>query len=216
MNILAIIGTYRKGKTIDTLVSKAIEGACTKNQDVTVDKIHLIDKNIAYCKNCMVCRNNDSVDEIADCIISDDLDDIFPLIQKADCLIFATPINCGTTTAVMKTFLERTCWTLAKKGNEPLPGCPVPRSKKKRKAIILLSTGIVPTEFREECDDATSLITSNCECCYNAKVVGSMYAGAVEIQGMDSYFDEAYKLGEKLVSEKASISLGSTITSPYN
>jgi len=31
MNILAIMGSYRKGKTIDTLMDKAIEGAGTDN-----------------------------------------------------------------------------------------------------------------------------------------------------------------------------------------
>ena len=199
MKVLSIIGTYRKGKTIDTLVSKAIEGATARDTDVTVDKIYLIDKHIEYCKNCMTCRNDDTEEDVADCVISDDLNDVFPLIQEADRLIFATPINCGTVTAVMKTFLERTCWTLAKPGNDPIPGCPEPRSTKKRKAIILLSTGIVPPDLREACDDATPLITSNCECCFNAEVVGTLYAGAVESEGVATYFEEAIRLGEKLV-----------------
>jgi len=199
MKVLSIIGTYRKGKTIDTLVSKAIERATARDTDVTVDKIYLIDKHIEYCKNCMTCRNDDTEEDVADCVISDDLNDVFPLIQEADRLIFATPINCGTVTAVMKTFLERTCWTLAKPGNDPIPGCPEPRSTKKRKAIILLSTGIVPPDLREACDDATPLITSNCEYCFNAEVVGTLCAGAVESEGVATFFEEAIRLGKKLV-----------------
>ncbi len=200
MKILSIIGTYRKGKTIDTLVSRAVEGAMAKNSKITVDKIYLIDKRIEYCKNCMTCRNDDSDKEIVDCIISDDLDAVFPMVQEADALIFGSPINCGTVTAVMKTFLERTCWTLAKPGDNPLPGCPEPRGTKKRKAIIILSTGIIPPDLRKHCDDATSLIESNCQCCFNAKVVGTLYAGAVEVKGLSPYIDDAFKLGEMLVA----------------
>ncbi len=200
MNILAILGTYRKGKTIDTLVDKAIEGVCSKIDNALVDKIYLIDKKIEYCRNCMACRNDDSAKAMVDCIISDDMQEVFPLIQAADRLIFATPINCGTVTAVMKTFLERTCWTLAKPGTVPISGCPQPRDTKERKAVILLSTGIVPPELRDACDDATPLIKSNCECCFNAQVVGSLYAGAVERHGVDTYLDEAFQLGQTLAS----------------
>lgn len=198
MKILSIIGSYRKGKTIDTLVDKAIEGAKAHNDNVTVDKLYLIDKKMEYCKNCMVCRNDDPKKEIARCVILDDLQEIYPIINGADCFIFATPINCGTVTAVMKTFLERTCWVFAKPGKRPISGCPEPRTARKKKAIIILSTGIVPSIFRRFCDDATSLIKSNCDCCFNAKILGTLYAGAVEKKGLNAFLDKAYKLGAKL------------------
>jgi len=201
MKVLAVIGSYRKEKTIDTLVSKAVEGARAGNDNITVDMLYLTDKKMEYCKNCMTCRNDDKTKEIADCVISDDLTELLPSIQAADRYIFGNPINCGTVTAVMKTFLERTCWTLGKPGKHPIDGCPEPRTTKGRKAIILLSSGIIPPDFREACDDATSLITSNCEACFGAEVIGSLYAGAVENRGLTTYLDEAFKLGEKLVSK---------------
>ena len=197
MNLLAFVGSYRKGKTIDTLVDKAIDGA-QQVDGVSVEKIYLKDKDIKYCTNCMVCRKDDPSKEIAICPIADDMQDIYPAIQKADAFIFATPINCGTVTAVMKTFLERTCWTLAKPGRRPLKGCPEPRTTRDKRAIIILSTGIVPPLLRRFCDDATSLIKSNCACCFGAKVIGSVYAGAVEKRGPDRYLDRAYELGRKL------------------
>ncbi|MGA1864099.1 MAG: flavodoxin family protein [bacterium] len=200
MKILSIIGSYRKGMTIDTLVNKAIEGAKANNENVTVDKIYLIDKRIEYCKNCMVCRNDDPNKEIAKCVISDDLQKIYPIINKADGFIFGTPINCGTVTAVMKTFLERTCWIFAKPGKRLINGCPEPRATRKKKAIIILSAGIIPSILRRFCDDATSLIKSNCEFCFNAKVLGTLYAGAVEKKGLNTYLNKAYKLGAKLTS----------------
>ena len=199
MNILAIMGSYRKGKTIDTLIDRAIEGAKSGNK-VHVEKVFLIDKNIEYCRNCMVCRNDDLDKSIAKCVISDDMQTIYPMIEKADGFIFGSPVNMGTVTAVMKTFLERTAWVFGKPGKYPIKGCPTPRSKRKKKALILLSSGLVPPLYRRWCDDATSLIKSQCKCHFNAKVVGSLYAGAVEKRGVDFYLDKAYKLGQKLIS----------------
>ena len=200
MNILAIMGSYRKGKTIDTLMDKAIEGAKANNNNIQIDKLYLLDKNIGYCKNCMVCRKDDQAKKIADCIISDDMNTIYPMIEEADGFIFGTPVNMGAVTAIMKTFLERTCWTFAKPGKRPIPGCPTPRTARKKRAIIIVSAGIIPPLFRRWCDDATSIIKSHCICSFNAKVLGSLYAGAVERRGLKVYLDRAYNLGKKLTS----------------
>jgi hypothetical protein len=48
------------------------------------------------------------------------------------------------------------------------------------------------------CDDATSLIRTFCGSILNARLVGSMYAGAVEKRGVDIYAAKAYHLGQKL------------------
>jgi len=199
MNVLAIVGSYRKGKTVDTLVARASEGA-TSNERVQVDKITLIEKDIRYCRNCMACRNDDPAKERARCAVTDDMDAIYPMIESADRFIFGTPVNEGTVTAVMKTFLERTVWVFGKPGTRPIPGCPTPRTKRKKKAIIIVSSGIVPPLLRRFCDDATALIKSDCASSWGAKVVGTLYAGAVEKRGIDRYLPKAYKLGKKLTS----------------
>ena len=115
MKILAVVGSYRKGRTIDTLVDRAIEGA-RSNPNVQVDKIVLVDKRSEYCRNCMVCRFDDETKSPARCAIADDMQQIYPLIGEADGDIFGTPVNIGNVTAVMKTFLERICWVFAKPG----------------------------------------------------------------------------------------------------
>ena len=198
MNILAVMGSYRKGKTIDTLVDRAIEGAKT-NPGVQVDKVVLIDRNIEYCRNCMVCKNDDAWPR-ARCVIEDDMQDIYPLIERADGYIFGTPVNMGNVTAVMKAFLERICWVFAMPGKRPIAGCPTPRTQKKRKAVVIASSGIVPPLLRRFCDEATPLIKQTARDSLNAKLIGSVYAGAVEKRGIEHYTDKAYKLGKKLSS----------------
>jgi hypothetical protein len=121
-------------------------------------------------------------------------------VFKSDALIFGTPVHMGYATAIMMTFLERICWTFAKPEKKFLTvsGCPTPRSNKKRKAIIIITSGIIPPIYRRLCDDAAPLIKQTIKDSLNAKTVGDMYAGDIEHRGVQYYFDEAFKLGRKL------------------
>jgi len=197
MKILAVMGSYRKGKTIDTLIDKAIEGAKANNDRVEVD--------IEFCRGCMTCFRDDPSKEIAKCVITDDMNSLNPKILEADGYIFGTPVFMAHETAIMKRFLERLCYVFAK----PAPkrtklvipkDCPMPRSKKKKKAIIITSSGIIKPRWKKFCDDATPLIKQTIKDSLNAKVVGTMYAGAVMKLGVDKYYNKAYELGKQLTS----------------
>ncbi|MFC2077343.1 flavodoxin family protein [Candidatus Bipolaricaulota bacterium] len=198
MKIVAIMGSYRRGKTIDTLVDRAIEGVMSASPDAEIEKITLIDRHIEYCRNCGVCRNDDPGKPIARCAIDDDMKEILPIMREADAYIFGVPIFEGTVNAVTKTFLERICWTLARPGRWPVKGCPEPRTKDRKRAIAILSSGIIVPLLRMFCDDATKLIKSTIGDSLNAKLIGSLYAGGVEKVDFDRYLDRAHKLGQKL------------------
>ena len=174
MKILAIMGSYRKGKTIDTLIDKAIEGAKAYNSEVEVEKVSLIDLNIKFCMGCMTCFKDDPSKEMAKCAISDDMNTLNPKILEAEGYIFGTPVFMAHETAIMKQFLERICWIFAKPAQ--------PRWKK-------------------FCDDATPLIKETIGDSLNAKVIGTLYAGAVMKYGVERYKDQAYDLGIKLASQ---------------
>jgi len=200
MKIVAVMGSYRKGKTIDTLVDRAIEGVKSSRPDAEIEKITLIDRDIQYCRNCGVCRNDDLAKPIARCAIDDDMQEILPIMGEADAYVFGTPIFEGTVNALTKTFLERICWTFARAGRWPVRGCPQPRADTPKRAIAILSTGLIVPLLRRFCDAATPLIKSTIRDSLNAKLVGTLYAGGVEKVGMDRYLDSAFKLGQKLAS----------------
>lgn len=201
MNLLAIVGSPRKGKATDTLVDRAIEGYKSRNPDCNVKKINLIDQDIQYCKNCLACRDGKTDGPVAKCVIRDDMDQISMDIVDSDCLIVGTPVHMGFATGIMTTFMERICWTFAKPEGQyfTIKACPIPRSEKKRKAVIIITSGIIPPVFRRFCDDAAPLIRGTIRDSLNAKTVGDMYAGDIEHRGVDYYFDKAFKLGTKLV-----------------
>jgi len=200
MNLLAIVGSPRKGKATDTLVDRAIEGVKSKTPNCNVKKLHLIDHDIQFCKNCLACRDSKTKKPVAKCSIQDDMDYIREDVLKSDFLIFGTPVHMGYATAIMMTFLERICWTFAKPEGKLLSiyGCPIPRSNKARKSIIIVTSGIIPPLFRRLCDDATSLIKQTAKDSLNAKTVGDMYAGDLEHRGVNHYLDRAFNLGRML------------------
>lgn len=201
MLIVAITGSYRKGRSIDTLVDRAIAGILSVRPEAEVEKIRLIERRIEYCKNCMLCRNDNPAKPIASCVIEDDMHDIYPLLDRADGYIFATPVNMGHETAVLKTFMERACWVMARPGRFPLPGCPTPRTGRKKRAIAIVTAGVVPPLLRRFCDEATGLIKSFCTSSLNARLAGSLYAGAVEKRGVEYYAGRAYRLGRRLAEK---------------
>ena len=129
MNLLAIVGSPRKGKATDTLVDRAIEGVKSKSPECNVKKLHLIDHDIQFCNNCLACRDSKTKGPVAKCSIHDDMDSIREDVLNSDLLIFGTPVHMGYATAIMMTFLERICWTFAKpeRRNLTISGCPISR-----------------------------------------------------------------------------------------
>ena len=200
MNLLAVVGSPRKGKSTDTLVDKAIEGFRARAGDSCVRKINLMDYDIQFCRNCLACRESKTEGPIAACAIRDDMEQLKEAVLDSDVLIFGTPVHMGYATAVMMTFLERICWTFGKPGRKvfTVTGCPLPRTGRKRKAAIIVTSGIVPPVYRRFCDWASKQIKGVVVDSLNAKVVGDLYAGDVEHRGVEHYLIKAYKLGEKL------------------
>lgn len=200
MDLLAIVGSPRKGKATDTLVDKAIDGARSRAPNCRVRKINLIEYDIKFCRNCLACRDSQTKEPMARCAIRDDMDDIAESVLRSDSLILGTPVHMGFATAIMMAFLERICWTFAKPERRilTLSGCPLPRSDKKRKAIIIVTSGIIPPIYRRFCDQATPLIRGTIKDSLNARTVGDMYAGDIEHRGVEYYFDKAFNLGKKL------------------
>lgn len=201
MNLVAIMGSPRIGRATDTLVDMAIEGVKAKQPDCDVKKINLVDYNIQFCRNCMTCRDAETNEPYSKCIIEDDMARIYEALLVSDALILATPVHSGYPTSLMMMFLERITWPFAKpeKRYLTISGCPLPRSDKKRKAVIIVTSGIIPPLFRRFCDWATACIKGIVRDSLNAKIVGNIYAGDIEHRGVDYYFDKAKKLGERLV-----------------
>ncbi len=202
MRVLAIMGSPRPGRATDRLVDRALEGFLAAAPQAEARKVILAEKNIGHCKNCLACRDNLEATPYAPCVQRDDMDPLLDELVRADALILGTPVHMGQVTSLTLTFLERLCWTFAKPTGRVLTvsGCPVPRTARRRKAAIIVVSGIVPPLLRRFCDDATPLLRRTIKDSLNCTTVGDMYAGAVERRGLDGYLPKAFALGRRLAS----------------
>jgi len=105
MRVLGIMGSPRiKGNT-DLLLDEALKGA--QSQAAEVDKI-IVDKlKIAPCREYYGCLRD------GNCVIRDDMDDIYPKLLSADAIIVASPMFFYGLSSQVKALIDRcqALWT---------------------------------------------------------------------------------------------------------
>lgn len=104
MKVTAIVGSYRKGGTVDTVIDEVLRAA--QEAGAETEKIYLTDKHIEFCTNCRECTQEAGTGRGA-CPLQDDLEGILEKVEKSDALVLGASINVYTVTAVMKKFAER-------------------------------------------------------------------------------------------------------------
>lgn len=98
--VLVISTSKRINGNSDILANQFLQGA--KDSGHETIKISLANKNIQFCKGCLVCQQKKP------CVIQDDVAHIVDEIKKADVIAFATPIYFYEMSGQMKTILDRT------------------------------------------------------------------------------------------------------------
>ncbi|MBN1845751.1 MAG: flavodoxin family protein [Sedimentisphaerales bacterium] len=104
-NVVAIIGTYRKGHITDQIVAEILR-ACRQHGAQT-ETIFLLDRHIEFCTNCRACTQDADGAPRGPCRHDDDMKAILDRIDAADALVLASPVNFGSATALTKRFIER-------------------------------------------------------------------------------------------------------------
>lgn len=99
MKVLGIYGSPRKKGNSAILLDKALEGAESAGAEIT--KIYARDLKMVGCIECGGC------DKTGKCVVKDDMQDMYPLLESADAIILATPIFFYTVTAYAKALIDR-------------------------------------------------------------------------------------------------------------
>ena len=137
---LGIVGSYRKGGVIDTLVTEILDAAAENGANV--DKIYLSDKTVNFCTNCRECVQAPGLDRVP-CVVhkDDDINDIFEQIYKADTVVIGAPVNLGSANALTQRFAERCIGSYYYPWGAKYP---VLRDKTKKRSAILVSSSAAP------------------------------------------------------------------------
>lgn len=96
--ILGICGSPRKQAT-DFVLNEALN--MLKERGFETEYFGVRGKNIAPCRHCDYCMRE------GECILKDDMYEVYPLLTSADGIIMATPIYNGGLSAQLKSIMDR-------------------------------------------------------------------------------------------------------------
>jgi multimeric flavodoxin WrbA len=199
INILAIVGIYRKNGIIERAVDEILASA--REMGAVTRKIILLDKRLAFCTNCRSCTQV-SEENYGVCILDDDMAALLLEVERADALVLASPMNAGTVTAVMKTFIERLVCTAYWPWGAPAPKA---RRTGKSKRAVLVASSAAPGILARLTGDVTKRLKSAATM-LGAETVGTLFIGLAAQQQHQELskgtIHKAHKLGHKLAAGK--------------
>jgi multimeric flavodoxin WrbA len=98
-NVLILKSSPRKKGNSNTLAAQVEKGAQEKG--AWVESLSLAEMDIKPCDACDICL------ESGECILEDDMQQIYPLLLKADAIVIAGPVYWFTISAQAKLCIDR-------------------------------------------------------------------------------------------------------------
>jgi len=99
MKVLGIYGSPRKGGNTDQLLDKVLEGS--QSAGAEVKRVYTRDLNLCGCIECGGC------DKTGECVVQDDMQKVYPLLDWAQVVFLASPIFFYGVTAQAKALIDR-------------------------------------------------------------------------------------------------------------
>ncbi len=131
MKIIAFLGSPREKGNTELLLNETVRGI--GDSGFSVQTFNLNSMDIQPCQDCGEC------DDTGECIIHDDMDEIYEAIKTADRIILASPIFFFSLSAQTKIMVDRCqCFWCGKY----LLKEPVPAGEYGRKGLLLLVGGM--------------------------------------------------------------------------
>ncbi|HCC00836.1 MAG TPA: flavodoxin family protein [Ruminococcaceae bacterium] len=100
MNILVISGSPRKNGNTE-IMANVFSEAAEKNGN-TVSRVNLSGTKVGFCTDCEYCLTHQGV-----CVKKDGMDEIYEKMEKAELLVFASPIYYFGMSAQMAAVFDR-------------------------------------------------------------------------------------------------------------
>lgn len=200
MKVTAVVGSYRTGQSIDTLVTKVLEGA--ESNQAEINKIFLIESDIHFCKNCRSCTESDVTGQRAECVIQDDMGQILNEIDESDVLILSSPMNFGSITAVTKKFIERLA--VYYKWEQDKIAAPSKRIKEGKKKGLIVMSSTMPAFIGKIVSPGMKNIMKDALSAMGAGDIRVLYAGMITgkapVKLSEKLLEKAYRTGKKITS----------------
>jgi multimeric flavodoxin WrbA len=186
--VLGLSGSPRIDGNSETLLDSALDGA--KSCGAEVIKVRLNDLDMRGCQECDRCFDD------GECVLDDDMQRIYRLIEEADIIILASPIFFSGLTSQVKMVIDRCqcIWARKYRLGRPL-------GDTKRRVGGFLSVG---GRKRSDFSNAISVVKVffiNLDIDYMGEVTGSRIDEKGAIMDHPEMLLSARRLGEDLVHE---------------
>jgi multimeric flavodoxin WrbA len=191
MNVLGIFGSPRRGGNTEILLEEALKGA--EKEGAKIERLYLSDFTVTPCKECHGC------DRTGNCVILDDMQNVYPRLLEADIVILASPIFFYGVTAWAKALIDRSQAFWARKYllKDPSLG----KEGKRRKGFFI---SVGATKGPRVFEGAVLTVKYFCDV-LNAEYVGELVFRGVEAKGdilkHPEALQQAFEAGKRLVSD---------------
>jgi multimeric flavodoxin WrbA len=105
VKIVAVCGSPRKGNS-EWMLATLCEELARLGADVNILLLRKMD--VQMCQGCLTCEKGGKKRR-GDCIIKDDMVNVYPKLMAADAVVLATPGYMEMLSGMLKNFLDRTC-----------------------------------------------------------------------------------------------------------
>lgn len=99
MRILGIVGSPRKNGNTEILMKEALKVA--QEAGCETEMFLMSEKQVAPCDACGTCF------EVGSCVVKDDMQELYQMMERADGIIIGSPVYFGTVSAQTKAIMDR-------------------------------------------------------------------------------------------------------------
>ena len=189
VRVLGIYGSPRQGGNTDLLLDRVLEGAQEAGGKVNV--LYARDLKISGCLECGGC------DETGECVVPDDMDKVYPLLEEADIIFLGSPVFFYNVTAQVKALIDRSQALWSKKRLRQPPG----RSKTHEAGTgYLVAAGATKgANLFQGCELTARYFFDALDMNYGGGLFFSKVEAKGEIQGHPDAMAQAFTFGKKAV-----------------
>jgi multimeric flavodoxin WrbA len=99
MRVLGIVGSPRKNGNTEILMKEALNKVTEAGGET--EMFLLSEKQVSPCDACGTCF------EVGSCVVQDDMQELYEMLERADAVIFGSPVYFGSVSAQMKAVMDR-------------------------------------------------------------------------------------------------------------
>jgi multimeric flavodoxin WrbA len=99
MRVIGITGSPRKNGNTEILMKEVLGVA--RDAGCETEMFSMSEKHVAPCDACGTCFENGS------CVVQDDMQELYEMLERADAVIFGSPVYFGSVSAQTKAVMDR-------------------------------------------------------------------------------------------------------------